>query len=102
MLRLAKKLSEGPVRGELQFMQLGDLKWLALPGEVFVETGIAIKQAGASFVVGNANGWLGYFPTRRAYDEGGYEIGPGVWSRVAPGSAEHLEELGRCLVTADL
>ena len=99
MLRLAKKLSEGPVRGELQFMQLGDLKWLALPGEVFVETGIAIKRAGASFVVGNANGWLGYFPTRRAYDEGGYEIGPGVWSRVAPGSAEHLEKLGRCLVT---
>ena len=38
----------------------------------------------------------------RAYEEGGYEIGPGVWSRVAPGSAEHLEELGRCLVTADL
>jgi len=73
-------------------MCLGSLKWVSLPGEPFVETGLALKNAGASFVVGYANNWLGYFPIRRAYDEGGYEVALGAWSRVAPGSAERLEE----------
>ncbi len=90
-LRLARKLAEGPLEVEVQAMALGRLRWVALPGEVFVETGLAIKQAGAWFVTGNANGWLGYFPIRRAYAEGGYEVVAGPWSRVAPGSAERIE-----------
>ncbi len=89
--RLALKLAEGPLRGEIQAMRLGPIRWISLPGEPFVETGLALKQAGASFVVGYANGYLGYFPIRRAYDEGGYEVTPGAWSRVAPGSAERLQ-----------
>jgi hypothetical protein len=52
---------------------------------------LALKQAGATFVVGYANGYLGYFPIHGAYDEGGYEVIEGTWSRVAPGSAEHLQ-----------
>ena len=90
-LRLARKLAEGPLEVEVQAMALGRLRWVAIPGEVFVETGLAIKQAGAWFVTGNANGWIGYFPIHRAYAEGGYEVVAGPWSRVAPGSAERLE-----------
>lgn len=89
--RLARKLAEGPLHVEIQAIALGRLRWIALPGEVFVETGLAIKRAGAWFVTGNANGWIGYFPIHRAYAEGGYEVVPGPWSRVAPGSAERLE-----------
>ena len=59
---------------------------------------IALKLAGATFVAGNSNGWLGYFPTRGAYEEGGYEVTPGVWSRVAPGSAELIEAWGKQLL----
>jgi neutral ceramidase len=92
--RLALKLAEGPLKGELQAMRLGPVRWIALPGEPFVETGLALKQAGATFVMGYANGYLGYFPIRRAYEEGGYEVTQGAWSRVAPGSAEHLQDLG--------
>ncbi|MCX6901868.1 MAG: hypothetical protein NT105_24565 [Verrucomicrobia bacterium] len=92
--RLAKKLAEGPLRAEVQAMRLGPVSWVSLPGEPFVETGLALKAAGATFVVGYANGWLGYFPIRRAYDEGGYEASVGAWSRVAPGSAERLEAAG--------
>jgi hypothetical protein len=40
--------------------------------------------------IGYDNGYLGYFPTRTAYAEGGYEVTLGAWSRVAPGSAERL------------
>jgi len=98
LLRLAKKLAEGPLRAEVQAMRLGPVRWISLPGEPFVEIGFALKTAGATFVVGYANGWLGYFPIRRAYDEGGYETGVGAWSRVAPGSAERLESAaGDCL-----
>ncbi|MDA0745835.1 MAG: neutral/alkaline non-lysosomal ceramidase N-terminal domain-containing protein [bacterium] len=97
-LRLARKLAEGPIRAEVQAMGLGPVRWVALPGEVFVETGLALKEQGASFVVGNANGWVGYLPIRRAYDEGGYEVGPGAWSRVAPGSAEKMEALAGMLL----
>jgi hypothetical protein len=98
MLRLARKLAEDPLLAEVQAMRLGPVRWVSLPGEPFVETGLALKQAGASFVVGYANGWHGYFPIRRACDEGGYEVTAGAWSRVAPGSAEQLEDAGRILL----
>jgi len=89
--RLALKLAEGPPRGEIQAMRLGPLRWISFPGEPFVETGLALKQAGADFVIGYASGYLGYFPIRRAYAEGGYEVMQGAWSRVAPGTAEYLQ-----------
>jgi neutral ceramidase len=98
LTRLAMKLGEGPLRGELQGMRLGPVRWLSLPGEPFVETGLALKRTGASFVVGYANGYLGYLPTRRAYEEGGYEVVLGAWSRAAPGSAERLGVIGQKLL----
>jgi hypothetical protein len=99
LTRLALKLAEGPLRGEIQAMRLGPVRWISLPGEPFVETGLALKAASATFVVGYANGYLGYFPIRRAYDEGGYEVIQGAWSRVAPGSAERLQALAAKLLS---
>lgn len=98
LLRLARKLAEGPMEAEIQAMRVGPVRWVSIPGEGFVETGLALKDAGASFVVGYANGWVGYLPIETAYAQGGYEVGPGVWSRVAPGSAERVEAVGRRLV----
>lgn len=98
LTRLALKLAQGPILGEVQAMRLGPVRWISLPGEPFVETGLALKQAGADFVVGYANGYLGYFPNRRAYQEGGYEVISGAWSRVAPGSDEQLETTGKELL----
>jgi hypothetical protein len=97
-LRLAQKLAEGPIQAEVQAMQLGPVKWISLPGEPFVEVGLELKRAGASFVVGYANGYMGYLPIRSAYSQGGYETDAGVWSRVAPGSAERLVEVARKLL----
>jgi neutral ceramidase len=96
--RLAAKLKDDPLLAEIQAMRVGPIRWVSLPGEPFVETGLALKQAGATFVVGYANGYLGYFPIRRAYPEGGYETDLGAWSRVAPGSAERLEETAKTLL----
>ncbi len=96
--RLAQKLAEGPIRAEVQAMRFGTVCWVSLPGEAFVETGLALKREGASFVVAYANGWVGYLPIRRAYDEGGYETDIGPWSRVAAGSAERLEAVATGLL----
>ncbi len=98
MLRLACKLAEGPIEAEVQVMHVGSIFWVSVPGEGFVETGLALKASGASFVVGYANGWVGYLPIPAAYDQGGYEVGPGVWSRVAHGSAERVEGVGKALL----
>jgi hypothetical protein len=63
-----------------------------------METGLALKQAGASFVVGYANGYLGYLSIRRAYAEGGYEATQSAWRRAAAGSAERVEDIGTTLL----
>ena len=60
-----------------------------LPGEPFAETGLAIREASPfplTFVIGYAEGSVGYMPTDEAFREGGYETGPGAWSKLAPGS----------------
>ncbi len=80
-----------PQQAEVQVIALGqDAAWVALPGEIFVELGLAIKQRSPfrqTFVVELANENLGYIPDRRSYAEGNYEPES---SRCAPGSGEKL------------
>ena len=61
-----------------QAMRLGDAIFVALPGEVFLEIGMAIRRAAGIanlFVVAYANNdEIGYIPTRAAFFEGGYEV----------------------------
>lgn len=62
---------------EIQAIRLGDALLVGLPGEAFVEIGLAIKAASPmprTLVVGYANGVLGYIPTAKAFEEGGYEV----------------------------
>jgi neutral ceramidase len=78
-------------RVEVQVLSLGDgLAFVSLPGEIFVELGLAIK-AGSPFkqtvCAELANGSVGYIPTRVAYPQGNYEV---VSARVAAGSGEKL------------
>ena len=61
-----------------------------LPGEVFVELGLQIKN-GSPFrqtvIAELANGSVGYIPNRAAYGQGNYEV---VSARCAEGSGEKL------------
>ena len=89
-----------PYRVEVQVMALGrDLAWVGLPGEVFVELGLAIKKASPfpqTFVVELANECLGYIPDRRSYAEGNYEPES---ARCAAGSGEKLVEQAVALLS---
>ncbi len=55
---------------EIQIIRIGDAVLAALPLEVFVSTGLAIKagsRAKVTMVCSNANGGMGYLPTADAY-----------------------------------
>ena len=82
-----------PLEVEVQVITLGnDVAWVSLPGEIFVELGLAIKQRSpfANTIIAElANGSIGYIPTKRAYAEGNYEP---VSARCAAGSGEMLVE----------
>lgn len=74
--RETQALPDGRLPIELQGLRLGDAVFIAIPAEVFVEIGLRLKRRAAqqTFIVGIANGYIGYLPTRTAYEEGGYEV----------------------------
>jgi len=88
---LAKK--DTPLEAEVQVIAFSDdLAIVALPGEIFVELGLALKKASPfkrTFIAELANGSIGYIPNRSAYPEGNYEV---VSARCVAGSGEMLVE----------
>ena len=76
---------------EVQVFRLHqELAIVLLPGEVFVELGLAIKQASPfkhTLVIELSNDNPAYIPTEKAFKEGSYET---VNSRIAPGGGERL------------
>lgn len=80
-----------PIDAEVQIISLGkDVAWIGLPGEVFVELGLALKKQSPfshTIITTLTNGNWGYIPDRRSYVEGAYEAES---ARVEPGSGEKL------------
>lgn len=88
-----------PLAVEVQTIALAD-DWavVGLPGEIFVELGLAIKAASPfrhTFIAELANGSMGYVPHRAAYEQGSYEV---VSARGAAGSGEKLVETALALL----
>jgi len=86
-----------PLETRIGAARIGDAAFVFLPGEPFVEIGLAIREAspfGFTGVVGYADDYIGYIPTDRAFANGGYEIGPGRWSRLASGSEPIVRQAG--------
>lgn len=90
-----------PLEAEVQVVALGkSIAWVGLPGEIFVELGQAIKKASpfpTTIIVELSNGQIGYVPTRKAFEEGGYEV---LSARFAPGGGELLAETAIKLLSA--
>jgi len=83
-----------PLLAEVQVISFSeDLAIVSLPGEIFVELGLALKKASPfkhTLIAELANGSVGYVPNRDAYPQGNYEI---VSARGAAGSGEKLIEV---------
>jgi hypothetical protein len=76
-LELARFPATVPVK--LQAIRIGDLGIVAIPCEVFAETGLAIKAQSPldpTLVIELANGYNGYLPTSSQHELGGYETWP--------------------------
>jgi|LSQX01.1.fsa_nt_gb hypothetical protein len=61
----------------VQALAIGDLVFVTFPGEIFTDIGIRIKESSCysnTFVCALSNGYMGYFPTKSAFSEGGYEV----------------------------
>jgi hypothetical protein len=82
-----------PLLAEVQVMAFSEeLAIVALPGEIFVELGLALKKASPfkhTLIAELANGSIGYVPNREAFPQGNYEI---VSARNEIGSGEKLIE----------
>jgi neutral ceramidase len=95
---LATRLPQGrdigvTLHAEIAAIQIGSAAMVFIPGEPFVETGLAIRKASVfecTAIVGFSEETVGYIPTDAAFAEGGYEASFGTWSMVAPGSEQRL------------
>lgn len=78
--RLYKKLREsegGDVSVEQTCFAVGESAFISFPGELFTEIGVRIKAVSPfrhTYLIGLANGYVGYIPTRQAINEGGYAV----------------------------
>ena len=85
------EMRHGTLPLEVQVFRLSDdLAIVGLPGEVFVELGLAIKRASPfarTLVIELCNDAPAYIPTKKAFAEGSYET---VNSLIEPGGGEAL------------
>lgn len=100
---LAMMKQQGHAIGEVQVFRIGDVAFAAQPSESFAEHGLAIKEGAwpvRTFVVGYANGMLGYLPHEAAFARGGYECTFGPPSLMAPEAGRLLGEAAVDLIRA--
>ena len=75
-LELEKKKGT-PISMEMVGIGIGEVAFLSFPGELFTEIGKNIKRQSPfkyTYLVDLANGYTGYFPTKKAIGEGGYAV----------------------------
>ena len=76
-----------------QAIVLGDMRIATFPGEVFFEYALQVLDGylDRGLIIGLANDFIGYIPTRAAFGEGGYEI------KTSRGSSRFAPEAGEIL-----
>lgn len=78
----------------IQALRVGPAGFAALPGEIFVEIGLAIKAGSTftpQFVMSLANDYLGYLATDEQLALGAYETWPSRSAIGGPGTAQAME-----------
>ncbi|MEP6915144.1 MAG: neutral/alkaline non-lysosomal ceramidase N-terminal domain-containing protein [Acidobacteriota bacterium] len=66
----------GMVRLPVRFLRINDTVIWSAPVEMFCEIAMNVRDQSPfshTFYFGYTNGWFGYMPTARAFEEGGYE-----------------------------
>jgi hypothetical protein len=95
-----ESVQPGYWHARVSLLDWGGIPIVAMPGEIFSETGLAVRSACAgrpAFVLAYAEGTPGYIPPRSEFTFGGYEVEEahrfiGMPGTFAPGSAEALAD----------
>lgn len=92
---------ESPVEVRLNVLRLGDAVICTNPAELYVEHGLAIKDASpasVTIVSELTDGHVGYVPTTEAFAHGGYSVWPAWSSKLAEDAGDIIvESTGRLL-----
>jgi neutral ceramidase len=93
-LVVARRLDEQR-RARITTLTIGpDLALAVLPGEVFLEHGLAIRSVSpfpTTIVAAYDGNTLQYVPTREAFPDGAYEV-DGGWRYIRPGEGERMAD----------
>ncbi len=95
--------ARGTQPAEVQVLAINDVALAGIPAEYFVQFGLRIKEESYprhALVVGEANGMVGYVPTREAFRRGGYETTFAGSSRLAPEAGDLLADAALGLIRA--
>jgi neutral ceramidase len=74
---LFEDFTDTAVKAPTTVVRIGDMMWTTFPGEMFSSIGKQVKAASPAthaYLMGYTNGYIGYFPTQKAYAHGGYEV----------------------------
>lgn len=99
--QLAVARMPAEITTEVQVLEVGEWLMVGVPGEMVGCLAADIRAsvvAHEGWVIGYANGYIGYVVTCDAFDVGGYEVRPGRWSLLAPGAGELLRDAAIALV----
>ena len=70
------EMEKNYIPAEVQVLRVGDVAIVGFPSEMFVEWAMQVREDSPfryTFPIDLANGSVGYIPTRRAFENGGYE-----------------------------
>lgn len=93
---------------EVQALRIGDIAIVGLPGEVFVEYQLRIRECSPfahTLVLAYANGNIGYVPTADAFPQGGYEVDTAIryyGTTMLTPDCEEIVVDGACELLAEL
>jgi hypothetical protein len=75
LLKKLHPVQDRAIPAEQICIAVDDTAFISFPGELYTEIGMKIKAASPfsrTYIIGLANGGVGYLPTRKAIGEGGY------------------------------
>ncbi|HEY3297181.1 MAG TPA: neutral/alkaline non-lysosomal ceramidase N-terminal domain-containing protein [Armatimonadota bacterium] len=77
LYRKLRERQDRPIQVSQICFAVGNTAFVTVPGELFTEAGMKIKAESPfehTYILGLANGYIGYIPTREAIALGGYEV----------------------------
>ncbi len=80
---------------EIQILRIGDVAIVGLPGEPFVELGLAIKLASPTvptWIAHCTTQYVGYIPPAAALARGGHEADTRYWAKLAPQAFDMIRD----------